>query len=148
MGSSSVLIARTVFGWPGPKTYWIKRTTKLLQLQTFYMSSNLPQVFLHKDVLKICSKFTPIPKRNFKSNFILWHGCSHVNVLDIFKSPFSVHLSTVPRYPKPDLLIRNFWFSKRLRYRCSNFKTKHQNKVQNFLKVHNKDVRTTFISDV
>ena len=59
--------------------------------------SNPPQAFLEKDVLKICSKFTG--ERSCQSvisikllwNFIeitLWHGCSPVNLLHIFRTFF------------------------------------------------------------
>ena len=44
-------------------------------------------MFLRKDVLKICSKFT----REHQNNFIeitLRHGCSPVNMLHIFRIPF------------------------------------------------------------
>ena len=63
---------------------------------TFFRNSH-SEVFLGKDVLKICSKFTrEHPCRSVISikllcNFIeitLWHGCSPVNLLHIFKTPF------------------------------------------------------------
>ena len=53
--------------------------------------------FFRKGVLKICSKFTgehPCPSAiliKLQSNFIeiaLWHGCSAVNLLHIFRTPF------------------------------------------------------------
>ena len=59
--------------------------------------STPPEVFLGKDVLKICSKFTGIhPCRSaisikLQSNFIeivLRHGCSLVNIQHIFRTPF------------------------------------------------------------
>ena len=54
--------------------------------------SSLPEVFLGKDVVKICSKFTgEHPYRSAICNFIeiaLWHGCSPVNSLHIFRTPF------------------------------------------------------------
>ena len=61
-----------------------------------YRSSH-PEVFLRKGILKICSKFTgEHPCRSVISikllcNFIkiiLWHGCSPVNLLHIFRTPF------------------------------------------------------------
>ena len=61
-----------------------------------YKSSH-SEVFLGKGVLKICSKFTVVhPCRNsisikLQSNFIeiaLRHGCSPVNLLHIFRTPF------------------------------------------------------------
>ena len=54
-------------------------------------------MFLGKGALKICSKFTgEHPCRSaisakLQGNFIeiaLWHGCSPVNLLNIFKTPF------------------------------------------------------------
>ena len=59
--------------------------------------SSPPEVFLRKGVLKICSKFTVehpcrsvIPKE-MQSNFIeitLWHVCSPVNLLQVFRTHF------------------------------------------------------------
>ena len=54
-------------------------------------------MFLGKVVLKICSKFTGehpcrgVISIKFQSNFIeitLQHGCSPVNLLHIFRTPF------------------------------------------------------------
>ena len=59
--------------------------------------SSHPKVLLGKGVLKICSKFTgEHPCQNaisikLQNNFIeiaLWHGCSPVNLLYIFRTPF------------------------------------------------------------
>ena len=59
--------------------------------------SNHPEVFLKKGVLKICSKFTgehpcrSVISINLERNFIeiaLWYGCSPVNFLHIFRTPF------------------------------------------------------------
>ena len=59
--------------------------------------SNHPEVFWRKGVLKICSKFTGEPtcrsaiSIKLLSNFIeiaLRHGCSPVNLLHIFRTPF------------------------------------------------------------
>ena len=59
--------------------------------------SSRPKVFLREGVLKICSKFAEErPCRSAISmkllcNFIeigLWHGCSSVNLLYIFRAPF------------------------------------------------------------
>ena len=56
-----------------------------------------PEVFLRKSVLKICSKFTgehpcqSVISIKLQSNFIeitLRHGCSPVNLLYIFRTPF------------------------------------------------------------
>ena len=53
--------------------------------------SSRQEVFLGKGVLKTCSKFTgENPWGNPWSVIsILWHGCSHVNLLHIFRTPFS-----------------------------------------------------------
>ena len=58
--------------------------------------SSRPEVFLGKGVLKICSKFTEHPCRSVISIKLLWnfievarrHGCSPVNLLHIFRTPF------------------------------------------------------------
>ena len=68
--------------------------------------SSLPEVFLWKGVLKICIKFTEEhPCRSatsikLQSNFntltpeiTLWHGCSAVNLLYIFRTPFAKNTS-------------------------------------------------------
>ena len=62
-----------------------------------YFRSSRPEMFLKKGVLKICSKFTgEHPCRGAISaklfcNFIeiaLQHGCSPVNLLHVFRTPF------------------------------------------------------------
>ena len=64
--------------------------------------SSRPNVFLGKRGLKICSKFIgEHPCRSaisikLQSNFIeiaLWHGCSPINLLHIFRTPFSMNTS-------------------------------------------------------
>ena len=59
--------------------------------------SNHPEVFLRKGVLKICNKFTTehpcwsLVSIKLQRNFIeiaLRHGCSPVNLLHIFGTPF------------------------------------------------------------
>ena len=64
--------------------------------------SSYPEVFFLKGVLKICNKFTgEHPCWNVISikllcNFIeitLWHGCSLVNLLHIFRTSFSKNSS-------------------------------------------------------
>ena len=59
--------------------------------------SSPPEVFLEKDVLKICSKFTgknscPIAisiKLLYKFiEIALWHECSPVNLLRVLRTPF------------------------------------------------------------
>ena len=63
-----------------------------------------PEVFLWKGVLKICIKFTgEHPRRSAISikllcNFIkiaLWHRCSLVNLLHVFRIPFTKNTSKV-----------------------------------------------------
>ena len=43
-----------------------------------------PEVFLEKGVLKICSKFTG----EHPCQSVIWHGCSPVNSMHIFITPF------------------------------------------------------------
>ena len=73
----------------------------LKSLQHIYRSSH-PEVFLVKGVLKICSKRTgEHPCRSaisikLKSKFIeiaLRHGCFPVNLLHIFRTPFTKNTS-------------------------------------------------------
>ena len=63
----------------------------------WHFGSSHPEVFLERGVLKKCSKFTgEHPCRSviwirLLCNFIeitLWHGCSPVNLLNIFRTPF------------------------------------------------------------
>ena len=72
------------------------RAAKPLELSTLFRNRH-PEVFLVKVVLKICNKFkrehpcrsliSIKPLGNF--NYItLQHGCSHVNMLHIFRTPF------------------------------------------------------------
>ena len=88
------------------KLYWF--STKNFQI-TFilyqpvknhaeWLSCSSPEVFCEKGVLKICRKFTgDRPCRNVISikllcnliEIILWHGCSPVNLLHFFRTPFS-----------------------------------------------------------
>ena len=69
----------------------------LLRLHTVFTEAAPSEVFLGKGVLKICSKFTgEHPCRSVISvkllcNFMeitLWHGCSSLNLLYIFRIPF------------------------------------------------------------
>ena len=64
--------------------------------------SNHPEVFLGKGVFKICSKFTgEHPRRSaisikLQSNSIeitLWHGCSPINLLHIFRTSCPKNIS-------------------------------------------------------
>ena len=63
----------------------------------FFFGSSPPEVFLGKVVLKICSKFTgeqpcrSVNSIKLQNNFIeitLWHGCSPMNLLHIFRTSF------------------------------------------------------------
>ena len=67
------------------------------QKQTIRCRSSHPEVFLRKGILKICIKFIgenpcrSVVSRKMQSNFIeiaRRHGCSSVNLLDIFRIPF------------------------------------------------------------
>ena len=75
----------------------LKGYKTLLKSLTGKFKSNLAEVFLGKVVLKICSKITgEHPCRSaisikLLSNFFeitLRHGCSPVNLLHIFRTPF------------------------------------------------------------
>ena len=83
-------------------------TTRAFRLPFYFLwlcykyRSSPSEVFLIKGVLKICSKFTgehPCRSANWIKllcNFIeiaLWHGCSPVNLLYIFKTPFPKNTS-------------------------------------------------------
>ena len=64
-------------------------STNFLHILNRYVSvrSGPPEVFLGKSVLKICSKFIGGQPFNF-IEIILWYGCSTVNLLHIFRTPF------------------------------------------------------------
>ena len=92
--------------------------------------SNHPEVFLGKWVLKICSKFTgEHPRRSATSikllcNFIeitLWHGCSPVNLMHIFRTPFLKNTSGwLPlRIVKKTVLKKNRVIKEIVEYFCS-----------------------------
>ena len=64
--------------------------------------SSRPEVFLVKGVLKIRSKFTREHPRQSVSlikllcnftEFTLWHGCSPINLLYIFRTPLTKNTS-------------------------------------------------------
>ena len=74
----------------------------------FILQMQPPRVVLRKGVLKICTKF--IGEHTWRSvisvkllcNFIeitLRHGCSPVNLLHIFKTPFLFHYKQLPFCP-------------------------------------------------
>ena len=65
--------------------------------QSYIYRSSRPEVFLEKGILKICSKFTgghpcrSVISIKLQNSFIeipLRHGCSPVNLLHIFRTPF------------------------------------------------------------
>ena len=72
------------------------------KLDKYQPQKHLPEVFLGKVVLKISSKFTGehpcqnVISINSETNFIeitLRHGCSPVNLLHIFRTPFPKNTS-------------------------------------------------------
>ena len=68
--------------------------------------SSPPEVFLRKDVLKICSKFTgKHPGRIVISIKLLRNGCSPVNLLHISRSPF-------PKNTSGELLLKLFFLGR------------------------------------
>ena len=77
-------------------------TSRLWYCYSLIYRSCRSEVFLGKGILKICCKFTKERScRNaisikFLCNFIeitLWHGCSPVNLLHIFRTTFSRNTS-------------------------------------------------------
>ena len=61
-----------------------------------YLRSSRPEVFLRKEVLKICNNFTgEHPCRSVISikATLQWHGCSPVNLLHIFRTAFPKNTS-------------------------------------------------------
>ena len=75
----------------------LQNICRIQTIPSFIFRSSHPEVFLGKGVLKRCSKFTgENPCRSVISikmlcNFIemtLWHGCSPINLLHIFRTPF------------------------------------------------------------
>ena len=91
---------RTYLGWEVQKEKII-----IMMIITFHLEiyrGSPPEVFLGKDVLKICSKFTEehpcwsVISTKLLCNFIeiaLRHECSPVNVLHIFGTPFPKNTS-------------------------------------------------------
>ena len=76
---------------------WYLLLCNLWLLLSFFSGSSRPEVFLGRGVLKICSKFTgEHPCRNVISikllckftEIALRHGCSPVNLVYIFRTPF------------------------------------------------------------
>ena len=70
--------------------------------QITFCKSSRPEAFLRQDILKICRKFTGehtcrsvISKNLFCSliEITLRHGCSPINLLYIFRTPFLKHTS-------------------------------------------------------
>ena len=76
------------------RSFWFRKTSKATSNETFYALQKEPfRGVLSKMYSEICSKFTgEHPCRSVLCNFteiILWHGCSPVNLLHIFKTPFT-----------------------------------------------------------
>ena len=68
-----------------------KRKGSRTRLFTIFRSSR-SEVFLERGVLIICSKFTGEHPCQ-RVEITLWHGCSPVNLLDIFRTPFTKNTS-------------------------------------------------------
>ena len=90
-----------------------------IQRFTFIFISSHPEVFLREVVLKICSKFTGdhpcriVISIKLQSIFIeiaLRHGCSPVNLVYIFRTPFPTNTSGWLR-----LYIQRFTFARVIR---------------------------------
>ena len=82
--------------------YYYCHVSHIPCLRPATLLSSRPEVFLRKGVLKICSKFTgehscrSVISIKLQSNFneiTLWHGCSPLNLLHIFRTPFSKNTS-------------------------------------------------------
>ena len=80
----------------------LKNILKFTDKQKKQFRSSRPEVFLRKGVLKICCKFLgehpyrSVVSINLLCNFIdiaLQHGCSPVNLLHIFRTPFPTNTS-------------------------------------------------------
>ena len=97
-----------------PSTFPPERITGFYEYYSPLYRSSHPEVFLGKGVLKLCIKFTgEHPCRSgisikLQSNFIkitLQQVCSPVNLLNIFRTPFTKNTSgwlllTIPAYRK------------------------------------------------
>ena len=80
--------------WLDSKGFQLRRHTKIsISISNHYLIDiiNPPKVLFRKDVPKICRKF--IGSKNqaevwLTQKIALWHGCSPINSLYIFKTPF------------------------------------------------------------
>ena len=124
-------------------------TSAIWYLYLDYLFRSSPtEVVLRKDVLKICSKFTTeqpcqsvITIKLFCSfiEITYWQGCSPVNLLHIFKTPFCKNTSVGLLL---SIWVRFFFLKRRncvhsMSYQsnvtlewleiCSNYAVKHQN---------------------
>ena len=83
--------------------FTFKQYLQFLRRNNFFQNlfcwilSSYPEVFIGKDVLKIFSKFTGehscrrailIKLQSNSIEIILWHGCSLVDLMHIFRIPF------------------------------------------------------------
>ena len=78
------------------KTFFCKicRSLFLIMLQTgLYPQKQSLGVFCEKDVLKLCSKFSGEYPCQSMIEITLCHGCSSVNLLHIFRTPFRKNAS-------------------------------------------------------
>ena len=96
-----------------------------------WYKSSPPEVLLGKGILKICSKYTEEhPCRSVMlCNFIeitLWHGCSPVNLLHIFSTPF-------PKNTYGGLHLNARWFATSLDRPITVF-FKKQDNMSKFLR--------------
>ena len=110
-------ISRKIFGtWVWSVVAW---TVVILFSQGLLWQKQPPRGVLKKSVLKICSNFTgehpcwSVISVKLQSNFIeiaIRHGCSPVNLLHIFRTPF-------PRNTSGWLLLFWYMFIKRKKIR-------------------------------
>ena len=92
---------------------------KISSSKLIHFRSNPPELFLEKSVIKICSKFTgehpcqSVISLKLFCNFseiTLRHGCSLVNLLHIFRTPFPKNISGGLLLPIQSLKFINLSF--------------------------------------
>ena len=96
----AIVLCVVVFIFPitiGNKIFKKRATFPFPLLRNYIFRRSGPEMSIGKSVLKICSKFTvehqcqSLITIKLQSNFIkitLQHGCSPVNLLQIFRTPF------------------------------------------------------------